>query len=194
MLEVGCGPGSLLGPLSGAGYVHFGVDLSMAMIARFSERSAGLGLPSRGACADAEALPFPDRSFDLVVAVGLLEYLPSASGFLAEAARVLRKGGRLLLSVPSAVSPHALAAGAFRRLPRWIRAGLLGRDREFHTVRSRPVRLGRLRADLRRSGFESRRWCFSQFVFFPLDLACSRRSSNQSVVEEIIKGIADKTV
>jgi malonyl-CoA O-methyltransferase len=48
--------------------------------------------------ADAGRLPFPDRSFDLVVAALLLSFVTDPRAVLAEAARVLRAGGWLLLS------------------------------------------------------------------------------------------------
>jgi len=179
VLEVGCGPGSLVEPLRRAGFSHVAVDLSAAMLARCRDRCRGLRLPALLARADAEALPFHDGTFDLVVAVGLIEYLPSAAAFLSESARVLRPQGRLLLSVPSAASPYAVAAGAFGRLPLRLRARLLGRDprQPLHLVRARPARVRRLRSDLARAGFETRALRFSQFVFFPLDRVVPRLSA-----------------
>jgi SAM-dependent methyltransferase len=176
-LEAGCGAGSLVEPLAEAGFRHVGVDLSARMTEWFARRARGAGLPCRVARADAERLPFPDGAFDLVVAVGLLEYLPRPDPFLREAARVLADGGRLLLAVPAAWSPGNLAARAFASLPRGFRARLLGRDPSaLVAARPRPARLGPLRAALRASGFQPGPHRFSQFVFFPWNRIAPRWS------------------
>jgi len=51
--------------------------------------------------ADATALPFPDGSFDRVVAAEVLEHLPNDAGALTEIARVVRPGGTVAVTVPS---------------------------------------------------------------------------------------------
>lgn len=172
VLEVGCGAGSLLAQVAAKGYRYFGCDLSPRMAAGARARAQEARVPAGIACADAENLPFRTGSVDLVIAVGVLEYLPQPLRFLEEAGRVLRAGGRLLLSVPSSVSPHALAGAAFSALPHRVRAFLLRRDPRapLHTVRSRPVSTGALRLRLREAGLEPRRCRFTHFVFFPLDL------------------------
>ena len=56
-----------------------------------------VGVAVRG---DAYRLPFPDRSFDKIIAAEVLEHLPDDSAAMAELARVLRPGGVLAVSVP----------------------------------------------------------------------------------------------
>jgi SAM-dependent methyltransferase len=46
------------------------------------------------------ALPFPDRSFDRVVVVDMLEHVPDEAAVLSELARILRPGGRLVVNTP----------------------------------------------------------------------------------------------
>lgn len=77
--------------------------------------------PGSGLCGSAEALPFPDRSFDAVVAFDVVEHCADQRRALGELARVLRPGGRLLLSVPAyrwAWSDHDVRAGHHTRYTR----------------------------------------------------------------------------
>jgi ubiquinone/menaquinone biosynthesis C-methylase UbiE len=104
-----------------------GVDRSAAMLA------AARDLPSawRLVCAEAAALPFPDESFDVVTAAYLLHLLapPDRRAVIADAARILRPGGRMVtvtVAMPRS-APLALAFApvqALARLAPGIMAGL----------------------------------------------------------------------
>jgi SAM-dependent methyltransferase len=77
--------------------------------------------PGEGLCASALALPFRDRSFDVVSAFDVVEHCEPERVALAELARVLQPGGRLLLSVPAyewAWTDHDVRAGHHRRYTR----------------------------------------------------------------------------
>jgi SAM-dependent methyltransferase len=68
--------------------------------------------------ADAMRLPFQDSSFDLIVALDILEHLPDDQAALCEFQRVLKPGGRVVASVPayqSLWSAHDVALMHFRR-------------------------------------------------------------------------------
>lgn len=72
-------------------------------------------------CASALALPFADETFDVVAAFDVIEHLDPEETGVAELARVLRPGGRLLVSVPAyqwAWSDHDVRAGHYRRYTR----------------------------------------------------------------------------
>jgi ubiquinone/menaquinone biosynthesis C-methylase UbiE len=74
-----------------------GVDLSPAMMRGAKSRAAALGREVELVTGDAQALPFPDASFDTVVcALGLCSF-PDPAGAIGEMKRVLVPGGRLLL-------------------------------------------------------------------------------------------------
>lgn len=75
-----------------------GVGGLMAAMAEAGEAPAGAcNLEVQG---DACRLPFPDASFDRVIAAEVLEHLPDDQTALAELARVLRPGGRMAVTVP----------------------------------------------------------------------------------------------
>jgi ubiquinone/menaquinone biosynthesis C-methylase UbiE len=74
-----------------------GVDLSPAMLEVARARAQELGVEADLLVADAQALPFPDEAFDTVVMTLSLCTIPDDSDAVAEASRVLRPGGHLLL-------------------------------------------------------------------------------------------------
>jgi ubiquinone/menaquinone biosynthesis C-methylase UbiE len=97
VLDVGCGTGVLLERIVERypGTRATGVDLSSAMLAQARRR-----LPPQVTLevADAEALPFPAESFDLVMSVSSFHFWPEPKLALAELGRVLRPGGRLVIT------------------------------------------------------------------------------------------------
>jgi ubiquinone/menaquinone biosynthesis C-methylase UbiE len=102
VLEVGCGTGHWLSRLRRPSRTTIGVDPSSEMLQRApaSLRESGL---VRGR---AEALPFADSRFDLVLAVNALHHFDSLHCFFAEASRVLRPGGKVA-AISGSPSRHA---------------------------------------------------------------------------------------
>jgi ubiquinone/menaquinone biosynthesis C-methylase UbiE len=103
VLDVACGTGLIAFQAAAAvgalGSV-LGVDLSGRMVEAASRRAAGLRLPNASfARMDAERLDLPDASVDVALCSLGLMYLPDPAQALREMARVLRPGGRLVLSV-----------------------------------------------------------------------------------------------
>jgi len=88
-----------------------GIELSPKMLDIARRRARELGREAGLRVGDAQNLPFPDASFDTVVATLALCTIPDDRRAVAEAARVLRPGGRLLLleHVRSPVLPVRLA-------------------------------------------------------------------------------------
>ena len=90
VLEVGCGTGLILQRLAGLASRAVGVDLSPGMLRKARER--GLEVVE----GRAESLPFPDASFDGAVSFKVLAHVPDVRAALAEMARVVRPGGRVV--------------------------------------------------------------------------------------------------
>jgi SAM-dependent methyltransferase len=95
ILDVGCGTGLMLHQLSRYGEVA-GVDLSDEALAYC--RARGCQNVQKASVLE---LPFPDRSFDLVTAVDVLEHTVDDREAVREWARVLKPGGRLVIFVPA---------------------------------------------------------------------------------------------
>jgi ubiquinone/menaquinone biosynthesis C-methylase UbiE len=96
VLEVAVGTGRNL-PFYPEGVRLTGVDISPAMLKIARRRVNELGLEVDLREADAQALPFPDASFDAVVCTLSLCNIPDDRKAVAEMKRVLRPGGRMLL-------------------------------------------------------------------------------------------------
>lgn len=92
LLEVGCGEGLLLAELKAARKA--GIDPSVAALVR-----AAAGSGAECAAAQAEHLPYPDASFDVVVAVGVMEHYGDPDAATREILRVLRPGGAYLVLI-----------------------------------------------------------------------------------------------
>lgn len=99
VLEVGVGTGLSLPQYSRTTRL-VGVDLSEGMLARARERVRALGLSNVEALRvmDAEALEFPDASFDVVVAQYVVTAVPDPERALDELARVVRPGGEIVIT------------------------------------------------------------------------------------------------
>lgn len=95
VLDLGCGSGLFTIKLLNWGAKPVGIDVSeeMVKVARksFSEISFDVG--------DAEKLPYPDNSFDIVTSSLVLHYMKDLNKVMAEVARILRDGGIFIFSM-----------------------------------------------------------------------------------------------
>jgi SAM-dependent methyltransferase len=112
VLDIGCGTGAMSQKLAPFGNV-VSADFSPLALA-FSKRRH----LTRLCAADAMRLPFRDNSFDVIVALDILEHLRDDQAALCEFQRVLKPGGRVVATVPaykSLWSGHDVALMHFRR-------------------------------------------------------------------------------
>lgn len=102
VLDIGCGAGVdtlVAAQLVGPGGRVAGIDVTFAMLERAQAHLARLGWPQVSFHeANAEALPFPDAEFDAIISNGVFNLTTNKAQALAEAHRVLKPGGRLMLA------------------------------------------------------------------------------------------------
>lgn len=112
ILDLGCGTGAWLARLMAPGRTLVGVDLEREQFGLSEARCVTCNL-------DRDDLPLEARSFDLVSALEVIEHLENPGRLVAQAARVLKPGGRFLLSTPNIQSVAArlkhLATGRIRQ-------------------------------------------------------------------------------
>ncbi|PRY02088.1 class I SAM-dependent methyltransferase [Allonocardiopsis opalescens] len=148
VLDLGCGGGRHAFELyrRGAAVVAFDRDeaelagVAGMFAAMRAEGEAPEGARAEAVAGDALALPFPDGSFDRVVAAEILEHIPDDTRAMAELFRVLRPGGIAAVTVPS-------------WLPERVCWAL---SEEYHTVEGGHIRIytrAELEAKLKAAGF-----------------------------------------
>jgi SAM-dependent methyltransferase len=111
VLEVGLGYGSLSQALAQAGAVFTGLDISPGPVGMVNHRLAQRHLPGKAVLGSVLDCPFPDQSFDLIVAIGSLHHTGNLALALHELSRVAVSGGQLVFMVYNALS--------YRRWVRW---------------------------------------------------------------------------
>lgn len=99
LLEVGCGIGTDLVRFARGGAICTGVDLSQTAIDLARKNFDLHGQTATLQVGNGEALEFPDASFDVVYAHGVVQYTADAAGLVRECHRVLRPGGRGIFMV-----------------------------------------------------------------------------------------------
>jgi len=168
VLDAGCGEGWLARRLASAGARVVALDPSADALER-ARREGQPDAPVRYVEGAAEALPFPDASFDVVIFFNSLHHVPpeSMDAALAEAARVLRHDGRLYVQEPLAEGPafellrpvndetpvRRAAQQALQRALQERFAELVGRDtvlavrhRDFDSLRTHTINVDPARA------------------------------------------------
>jgi ubiquinone/menaquinone biosynthesis C-methylase UbiE len=107
VLDVGCGP-ALVGDLfRGRPILYHGLDVSEDMVREGAGRFAD-DPRFRFSVARIEELPFPDDSFDVLLCLGALEYVPEAEAAIQEMARVVRRNGVVIITMLNCFSPYRL--------------------------------------------------------------------------------------
>ena len=121
-LDIGCGTGNYTFALAARGVKAIGLDAAPGMIAQAQAKAETYRTPVSFVIGRAEALPFADETFDLVISVTVLEFVQRVRRVLHEAWSVLRPGGTLLVGVLNRWSLWALQRKLQRQRDLWTQS------------------------------------------------------------------------
>ena len=152
VLDVGSGPGVIIGELLERGARVTAIDIAPAMIERINERFRDPRL--RTLIGDIESIALPDSACDAAIALGVFEYLDRDECALGELKRVLKPGGTAIISFPNGAAPwrvgNRVLLAAFRMPWRAFQA-MIGR--RPYPVRHREYTERRIRELARACGW-----------------------------------------
>ena len=170
VLDVGCGTGGLAAAIADAtGARVVGCDRSHAFLDYARRRSPGV----EWVAGDAARLPFEESSFDCVLMSLVLHQLDDRERAVAEAYRVLRHGGRLLVRtvlaadaaarvpfrfVPALAEAQAALMPSLDEIAGWARAAGFAEVRSRRVLRNKRLDAGAVEAQLRKDA--ARRYTF----------------------------------
>jgi SAM-dependent methyltransferase len=143
VLEIGCGPGLITTAIAQRGANMWAIDSLHEMVERTMATAVRAGVASRVSArvGHIDDVPFADTTFDLVVLIGVTEWLVSLTRPLREIFRVLKPGGHLIISADNNWPLHQIVDPVFNpalkpfksRIGRILRAaGLRTRQARFH--------------------------------------------------------------
>ncbi len=136
VLDIGCGAGTISVPLASRNLNVKAVDAVPEMIALTKQLAAesGIGGNLQAAVGDIHHLDFADRSFELVLAVGVLPWLSEPEVAVREMERVLKPGGYLIVNIDNRWGLHRILDPITNFLLSGLRVGL-GRLLRFLRLR-----------------------------------------------------------
>jgi ubiquinone/menaquinone biosynthesis C-methylase UbiE len=163
VLDVGCGDAGVIIAFAEAGAEVSGVEVDEKSLRRGQVRAEEHGVKAELLAGVAEALPFPDGTFDLVILDNVLEHVQDRERTLREIRRVLRHDGLLYMVTPKPLSmyslwndPHYDLAGLVlmpRRMQIWYFERVRGGGEGTYDVGVIPTRRT-LKRMLRDAGFK----------------------------------------
>jgi len=182
VLEIGCGPGVITTALARKGVTVWAIDSLEEMVERTQAvaRQAGVGSRVFAQVGHVDHVPFADAAFDLVVLIGVSEWLVSLTQPLSEIVRVLKPRGHLIISADNNWPLHQILDPVFnpalkplkRRIGQVLRrVGLRRRQPRFHAYA-----LGAFDSELANAGFEK---ITAQTIGFGPFTLCTRRVLNE---------------
>jgi SAM-dependent methyltransferase len=141
VLDIGCGPGGFIEDIIKRGHSLVSADISTDMVTECKMLSAQLtpaGIPIFQA--DIEALPFSSGSFDVVLCIGVLQYLKGDYHALSEMSRIVRRGGITIITTPNILRLNNILDPYYIiwRLPKyfWFKVSKIFRKRKKRAVSS----------------------------------------------------------
>lgn len=188
VIDIASGPGVMIPGLRAKGCTVTCIDAAPEMIARAKEEYPDTDTV-RSMVGDAYGVALPDASYDVALAMGLIEYLEDEQKFLAETKRLVKPGGSLIITFPNYASPWRAFNRMMLFIVRTIRH-LLGREKRA-VITHREYTLSRARRILESAGFTPERaWYYNfKLVPYPFDVWFPRFTVWLSKVFEYLDGV-----
>lgn len=145
VLDLGCGPGFWMKPVTDAGALYYGIDISPRAVELALAWRGILKIDAEVLCGNAEEIPFSGNYFDYVISEGVIHHTPGTQTCVDEIRRVLKPGGLAAAGVYYKGFP--LRAPFFKpalALMRISGSGLKGRGRERMLSARSPEELVRM--------------------------------------------------
>ena len=117
VLDVACGTGNTAIPAARAGADVTGVDIATNLLEQARKRAAAEQLKVRFQEGDAEELPFPDHSFDMVITMFGAMFAPRPDLVASELLRVCKPGGRIAMAN---WTPRGFVGGQFKLMAKSV--------------------------------------------------------------------------
>jgi len=199
-LEIGCGPGLITVDLAQRGFQVQAIDTVAGMAEATWRELANRGFlnqvsVSRG---DVHNLGFADNSFDLVVLIGVTEWLAELGRPLSEVARVLKPGGLLVAAGDNKWALHQvldpLRAPFLRPLKAMLKRVLRALGLPRRALRVRDYSAAEFDGELRAAGFEKVRGVTLGFGPFSLFGWCLAPGRTGVRIHRWLQGLADRGV
>jgi 2-polyprenyl-6-hydroxyphenyl methylase/3-demethylubiquinone-9 3-methyltransferase len=124
LLDIGCGGGLIAEPMARLGFTVTGIDAAAENIAVARVHAERMGLAIDYRAASPEELAARGRTFDVVLALEVVEHVADVNAFLAAAAALVAPGGALIAAtINRTLKAFALAKVGAEYILRWLPAG-----------------------------------------------------------------------
>jgi ubiquinone/menaquinone biosynthesis C-methylase UbiE len=172
-LDLGCGTGDYAAALTDCVKQYVGVDFASTMIKKAKEKYAKFTPVPFFGISCAERLPFKDNTFDLITAIGFIEYFENPKITMLEIVRVLKPGGTIVIqSWNPGYCQRILRLGIFRhmyltlrRIKKYLRdSGNSFDEKAYVDIPYSKNELDRLMENF---GFRNIAYSYSNFALFP---------------------------
>ena len=124
LVDIGCGGGLICEPMARLGADVTGVDASEASIGAAKAHAEQSGLDIRYQCSTAESLVEQGESFDVVLAMEVIEHVPDPGAFVGACAALLKPGGLMICStINRTARSFVMAIVGAEYVLRWLPRG-----------------------------------------------------------------------